>query len=312
MGPVARLVAQLDSSAAPHDVHDSGGAAHGPLDALIFSSSFTGHSRRFTAHDQTSFLFGLGAKDPSKTVADSDTDKVEHANKQSIDMYNQVMKHHSSVDGSRKALDAAMAAHHRAMRPLCQEYLRHRSEIMGLAGAQCRAAQGRVNAEDLSTFPGPRGCLAPDTPGSLIAAPGTPVVLKEKRCEHGMKQLLCTERINTLLRGDPAPGEEMLQAQKHSAPEPGSEEHIHKHVQDNEAGETPPPNGASESANSENADKGLPEAEDVDKPPPTDSMDQEFRKWCHPSFRLNVQPISENLSRAVLAPSVEDEEPSAA
>merc|ERR1711918_68975 len=115
--------------------------------------------------------------------------------------------------------------------------MKHRAQLMGLAGSQCLAAQGRVTAEDLTVVQGPRGCVAPDMSGSTGTEPGTPVVLHEQRCEHGVQKLLCTERLNTLERGDPAPGEEMLQAQKHPKAEPGAEEHIHKHVaKEGEAG----------------------------------------------------------------------------
>merc|ERR1712118_358907 len=69
------------------------------------------------------------------------------------------------------------------------------------AGAQCQAAQGRVNAEDLTVIQGPQGCLAPDMSGASETEPGTPVVLHSQRCTHGVKKLLCTERIAELERG---------------------------------------------------------------------------------------------------------------
>lgn len=97
----------------------------------------------------------------------------------------------------------------------------------------------------------------------------------------------------------------MLEAQQHAKPEPGSEEHSHKHVQETKEGETGAPNASSDGPNSDAGEKGEPEPEE--EQPHQLSMDEEFRRWCHPTLRLNVHPISENLSRGVLAPSVEDE-----
>jgi hypothetical protein len=285
------------------------------------TSNLTGIARSYTKQDQTSFLFfGLFGDSTKKTksstatvvsgeqdVAVSAEDKVKRANQHSIAKYRTVRDEFANATKLRKKLDKAMVKHVAAMKPLCKEYLRHRAEIMGLAGTQCLAAQGRVNAEDLQTFPGPTGCMKPNWSGSSEVTPGTPVTLQEIQCSHGQRQLLCSERIAELERGDPAPGEEMLTAQRRPKSEPGAAEHIHKHAQEDSGGENGTPHALGEDAGSDSAKQGMPEPEDQDRQENLPSMDAEFRQWCHPVFRLAVQPISEALSRATLAPEADDE-----
>lgn len=301
MGLLRRLLGLTDTSAS-HDVSHSAPQAEEPW---ILNAGFHGHARSYSAKDQTSFLFGSG-KDKSSGGADAA--KVHEANKHSMDKFHEIKDHYDKVTTLRKDLDEVMAKHYAAMKPLCKEYMQHRAELSGLGGVQCQAAQGRVNAEDLETFEGPMGCLAPNASGSGDALPGTPVTLQAARCTHGQRELLCAERLNELARGDPAPGEAMLLAQKHAKmAEPGAEEHIHRHVQEDNEGEGGPPSSSAEGGGTEAGEKGEPEPEDKDGENVMPSMDEEFRKWCHPVFRLAAQPISEDLSRAVLAPSEGDE-----
>lgn len=304
MGPLARL---LDASE-PHDVHiDSSQPHEHHLDTTwLLSGAPRSHARTFTAQEQTSFLFGFGkTKSPEGSGhEDPDVQKITEVNKHAMDKFKIITDYNAGVRKSREALDKVIGARYAAMRPLCQEYMRHRAELSGLAGAQCNAAQGRVNAEDLDETNAPFGCLQPDQSGSEEL--GTPLTLHQTRCGTGLRKLACSERLAELSRGDPAAGEEMMQAQKHAEPEPGAAEHVHKHASPEEEGANPPATGT-EGPDSDNGNAGLPEP--VEEQPKLPSMDEEFRQWCHPAFRLNAQPISENLSRAVLAPTAEDEAP---
>merc|ERR1712179_482135 len=102
-------------------------------------------------------------------------------------------------------------------------------------------------------------------------------VLNGTRCTKGIRKLLCTERLEELLRGDPAPGEQFLPKRHHTELEPGAEEHAHKHSSGNANPDATPPSSGTNGPNSENGEKGMPEEpeEELDAM----SMDQEVRKW---------------------------------
>jgi hypothetical protein len=257
------------------------------------------------SHDHTSFLFGMGSKEETKedtaSAEDVDVKKINEVNKRSVAEFNAIKKWTSTSHDSRTKMDAAMNARIAQLRPLCHEYMRHLAELKGLAGSQCQAAQGRVNGADLDESNGPFGCLASDEAGS--ESNGTPVVLNGTRCTKGVRRLLCTERLAELLRGDPPPGEQFLKKRHHAQLEPGAEEHIHKHSHpDVKEGTAPPPSGT-EGPTSANSELGLPE--EPEEQSQSLSMDQEIRKWCAPGFRLMVSPISNDLSRGVLAPTID-------
>jgi len=308
MGPLARCLQHLDVTATSAEgscpAHHAK-AHHEPVSAVVLSGYPRGPLRQFSTKEKTSFIFGVGeGKEPEKKKPDPDVEKLKTLGKSAHDNLAKITKFNNTLIDSRKELDAAITARYAEMQPLCKAYMAHRSELSGLAGAQCAAAQGRVNSEDLMGGVGPWGCLAAHPAGTKEL--GTPVVLHETRCAPGTTHLLCSERIAELARGDPAPGEEMIATKPLKTLEPGMAEHAHKDHGESQEGSGPPPTGSG-GPGSENGDKGLPEPEEPE--PVQLSMDQEFRKWCHPNFRLKVMPISESLSRGVLEPSLDDAEP---
>jgi hypothetical protein len=249
----------------------------------------------------------MGKSGGSTAAHDGEMDRINKVNDQSTKSYKDINEALDKTVTTRKELDEKMMEHYKAMRPLCQEYMKHRAELLGLAGQQCIAAQGRLNGEDLLTFDGPRGCKMPERSGSLENEPGTPLILHESQCQNGQKELLCTERLAQLERGDPAPGEDFLKPAEPEKLEPGEAEHRHEHLQEQNAG-TALPNAKGEGPSGDHGMKGEPEEEDNDADNVGPSMDAEVRKWCHPAHRLNVPQISEDLSRGVLAPKADEGE----
>jgi len=254
-------------------------------------------------HNHTSFLFGFGSKPKAPVVQDADVEKMKHINDHGIEEFREIKKYTTGSVNARKELDSRINARLAVMKPLCQEYMRHTAELKGLAGAQCQAAQGRVNSADIDDTNAPWGCLSQEESGG--EAEGTPVVLKGTRCSMGLRRLLCTARLDELEQGLAAPGEQFLPKHKNAKLEPGAEEHIHRHIRP-EKKEGDAVTTASEGPNSENGDLGLPD--EPEEETETLSMDEEVRQWCHPAFRLQVKPISEDLSRGVMAPTVEEAE----
>eukprot|EP00913_Durusdinium_trenchii_P031490 g29483.t1 len=53
------------------------------------------------------------------------------------------------IPGQRKELNEVMNARMAELAPLCSKYMFRRAELQGLSAAQCLAAQGRLNAEQL-------------------------------------------------------------------------------------------------------------------------------------------------------------------
>lgn len=254
-------------------------------------------------HNRTSFLFGFGSGSKAPEMKDDDVAKMKAINDHAVEELNEIKKWSSNSRNARKKLDETINARLAAMKPLCQEYMRHMAELKGLAGAQCQAAQGRVNSADIDDSNAPWGCLSQEVSGG--ESEGTPVVLQPTRCSMGLRRLLCTERLDELLQGRPAPGEQFLPHHKHAQLEPGAAEHIHKHTRpEKREGEAVTTNG--DGPNSESGDLGLPE--EPEEQPEELSMDEEVRQWCHPAFRLDIKPISEDLSRGVMAPTAADVE----
>merc|ERR1711908_187550 len=101
----------------------------------------------------------------------SELKRIEEVNKVAIDQIKVIKEGDAEAASLRQDLDSHMGSRYAAMRPLCLEYMKHRAQILGLAGAQCQAAQGRVNAEDLTVVKGPNGCLAPDASGASETEP---------------------------------------------------------------------------------------------------------------------------------------------
>jgi len=261
----------------------------------------------------SSFLFGFGSSS-KKVETDPDAAKIAEVNSKARNDFGILSKYRGAAPQARKSLEEALKGRLEVMKPLCHEYMYHRSELLGLAGTQCQAAQGRINSADLDDSSGPHGCLADTQVGQEPV--GTPLVLTETRCTHGNRKLLCYERMEELARGDPAPGESpttLVHKRKVAQEHPAGErsDHAHKTAPPPPAeGATPPPSG--DGPGGDAAAQGNPEPPDEAGEERPASMDEEFRLWCHPAFRLDVLPISEDLSRGVLAPKEGDEEPVAA
>jgi len=221
---------------------------------------------------------------PTSFTAELTTERIKSANQRALEGFKALKTHRAAAGPAREALDKAMAARLNAMRPLCKEFLFHRAEIAGLAHQQCRAAQGRVNAADIDDSTGPHGCAAPWPAGAQ--PPGTPLLLNEASCTHGSRELQCTVRLNSLKRGDPAPGElpHHLRARLPTA----------KGKADNDAKTTATPSEAGKSMGQ------------VQSEPLGGSMDEEFRQWCHPTFRLHTKHIGKELARGVITGEEEE------
>lgn len=88
--------------------------------------------------------------------------------------------------------------------PLCSRYMLRRAELRGLFAQQCAAAQGRLNAEELSDFGGPEGCVDM-AERSSDGAPSLP----KKRCTWGYRghELRCSRRLKFLTTREPVEGE---------------------------------------------------------------------------------------------------------
>lgn len=155
-------------------------------------------------------------------------DTIQEANRLANDSFLKIQADAADVPRRRKALEAAMARHAEALRPLCQEYMRRQAELKTLAGPQCDAAQGRVNAAILGEGRGPKGCCEPrQGPAGRGAVPsedhwigaGPPLdKLPEAPCTGEARTLPCTARIAQLAHPTAPPpggkaGEEQIDAQ---------------------------------------------------------------------------------------------------
>jgi len=153
---------------------------------------------------------------------------IKEANRLANDSFLKIQADAADVPRRRKALEAAMARHAEALRPLCQEYMRRQAELKTLAGPQCDAAQGRVNAAILGEGRAPKGCCKPfQGPAGRGAVPsedhwigaGPPIAkLPEAPCTGEARTLPCTARIAQLAHPTAPPpggeaGEEPIDAQ---------------------------------------------------------------------------------------------------
>lgn len=290
---------------------DIGGVADRLFNTGAFSLAAL-HRHESVKARASSFIFGFTGGSSSHEETDHDAEKISHVNTQAQTDLHNIQNSRNAAPKARKALEQALKHRLEVMKPLCHEYMYHRAELLGLGGTQCQAAQGRINGMDLDDSHGPRGCLADTEVGKEPV--GTPLVLSETRCTHGNRKLLCYERMEELARGDPAPGESptILKHKRKEAEEHPAGERDHAHKKEGpppEEGATPPPSadGATEAST-----KGNPEPPDETGEEKPASMDEEFRLWCHPAFRLDVLPISEDLARGVIAPKEGDDQPIAA
>ncbi|CAJ1373129.1 unnamed protein product [Effrenium voratum] len=114
-----------------------------------------------------------------------------------------IQSYKEAIPAQRKALDLAMDARMAELAPLCSKYMFRRAELQGLSAAQCVAAQGRLNAEQLDNDRGPSGCVDPRRLKS-----GGAWTLPAKPCTFGFSshQMKCSTRLDYLQDREPAPG----------------------------------------------------------------------------------------------------------
>lgn len=143
----------------------------------------------------------LGMKAPKKTIP-KPVRQIAAVNKTADTGLEIIQNFKSAIPEQRKALDAAMAARMAELKPLCNKYMFRRAELLGLFAAQCTAAQGRLNAEELTDEGGPPGCVN----RREIQDKGA-WTLPEKRCTWGFgsHELKCSTRLDYLEDGEAAP-----------------------------------------------------------------------------------------------------------
>ncbi|CAK9086574.1 Uncharacterized protein SCF082_LOCUS41294 [Durusdinium trenchii] len=107
------------------------------------------------------------------------------------------------IPGQRKELNEVMNARMAELAPLCSKYMFRRAELQGLSAAQCLAAQGRLNAEQLTDDGGPPGCVDLRQTKSQ----GDPR-LPGKTCTwgYGKHKLKCSARLDYLRDREAVPG----------------------------------------------------------------------------------------------------------
>lgn len=132
-------------------------------------------------------------KDPEKVIA-----KV---NGQALAIYNRIQDAQTRIPDMRTRLDSAVRSALEELKPLCQEYVMHRQELEHLAGAQCTGAQGRVNSADFEAIKNLKGCV--EFPGGRAPAELKP---KQQACEVAKRYLMCSQRLDEMTKGAPAPG----------------------------------------------------------------------------------------------------------
>ncbi|CAK8996575.1 unnamed protein product [Durusdinium trenchii] len=162
------------------------------------------------------------------------------------------------IPGQRKELNEVMNARMAELAPLCSKYMFRRAELQGLSAAQCLAAQGRLNAEQLTDDGGPPGCVDLRQTKSQ----GDPR-LPGKTCTwgYGKHKLKCSARwsVQMCSRGSIPIGST-------STSDPLD------YLRDREAVPGSDPDG-----------EAL-------------SMDDWVRRWCHPKFSVPARALNADLA----------------
>lgn len=140
-------------------------------------------------------------KDPAK--AKMAKDFISHVNSTAEEGLAKIQSYRKEIPDQRRAIDEAMNARMSQLAPLCSKYMFARAELQGLSAAQCMAAQGRLNAEQLTDEGGPPGCV--DT--RKVKSGGDPS-LPSKVCTWGYSShnLKCYTRLGYLEDREAAPG----------------------------------------------------------------------------------------------------------
>lgn len=131
---------------------------------------------------------------------------INYTNATQLKMFQSVSRSANMVPGLRQKLDDDMLETLRPAKHWCNEYMQHRAELYALSGHHCAAAQGKLNAAEVSER-GPGGCTDSDALAGAGGAAAPPLHLATQRCTHAERELACATRLAQLQQALPAPGE---------------------------------------------------------------------------------------------------------
>eukprot|EP00928_Gymnodinium_smaydae_P089854 TRINITY_DN73743_c0_g1_i1.p1 TRINITY_DN73743_c0_g1~~TRINITY_DN73743_c0_g1_i1.p1 ORF type:complete len:299 (+),score=56.79 TRINITY_DN73743_c0_g1_i1:130-1026(+) len=149
------------------------------------------------------------ASEAPKNLKKHPKEFIANVNASALKNFQAIQTALAKVGSLRDSLDYGMEGPTKSMEEPCADYMRHRAEIYALAGTHCAAAQGRVNAAQISERGGFDGCYVPPAAGEPGGDEGgaMPAYLRTKYCSHGDREILCARRLRDLMRSLPAPGE---------------------------------------------------------------------------------------------------------